>query len=345
MTALHWACDRGHTSVVGLLLKHHAKTDVVNKFAKPPLHIAVERGHQQIIRLLQEGVNYKEEEEAVAVESISLNVTDDLNSIPVVCKTEEVCTEEYEEEPVEDQVEKEEEERFSMEGDLPHSILADDSDEVASAAALELLKAQAALLPVDDSSTLVTSAVAHGQTLHLTEAGRQALKLIKQEMPLLPTATLKQDHLNADHNKCAKSSTSSNSSSHRNRNKHTESSYSSSTLTAPCLPALLSTSGVESIVEEIADESQEVTQVITLSPEQYAALTGETNGPIILQVLSSGEDQLNELDTGQIPPAPKRQKVMQLVTKTGQGLASQNQAVAKVSGQVLSVDVSRGGNL
>lgn len=369
MTALHWACDRGHTSIVGLLLKHHAKTDVANKFSKPPLHIAIERGHQQIVRLLQEGVNYKEEEEAVAVESISLNVTDDLNSIPVVCKTEEVCTEEYEEELVEDQAEKEEE-RFSMEGDLPHSILADDSDDqntsvlatlaelaeatskgsegsedVASAAALELLKAQAALLPVDDSSTLVTSAVAHGQTLHLTEAGRQALKLIKQEMPLLPTATLKQDHLNTDHNKATKSSTTSNSNSPKNQNKQNEASYSSSTLTAPCLPALLSTSGVESIVEEIADENQEVTQVITLSPEQYAALTGETNGPIILQVLSSAEERLNELDTGQNPPAPKRQKVMQLVTKTGQGLASQNKAVAKVSGQVLSVDVSRGSNL
>lgn len=50
---------------------------------------------------------------------------------------------------------------------------------MSNAAALELLKAQAALLPLDDSSTLVTSAVAHGQTLHLTEAGRQALKLIK----------------------------------------------------------------------------------------------------------------------------------------------------------------------
>lgn len=68
--------------------------------------------------------------------------------------------------------------------------------------------------------------------------------------------------------------------------------------------------------------------------KSHLNISGETNGPIILQVLSSGEDQLNELDTGQIPPAPKRQKVMQLVTKTGQGLASQNQAVAKVSGQV-----------
>lgn len=48
------------------------------------------------------------------------------------------------------------------------------------AAALELLRAQAALLPVDDSSTLVTSAVAHGQTLHLTEAGRQALRLMNK---------------------------------------------------------------------------------------------------------------------------------------------------------------------
>lgn len=63
-------------------------------------------------------------------------------------------------------------------------------------------------------------------------------------------------------------------------------------------------------------------------------ISGETNGPIILQVLSSAEERLNELDTGQNPPAPKRQKVMQLVTKTGQGLASQNKAVAKVSGQV-----------
>ncbi|MPC14172.1 hypothetical protein E2C01_006930 [Portunus trituberculatus] len=61
---------------------------------------------------------------------------------------------------------------------------------MSNAAALELLKAQAALLPLDDSSTLVTSAVAHGQTLHLTEAGRQALKLIKQELPLFPTSTL-----------------------------------------------------------------------------------------------------------------------------------------------------------
>lgn len=63
-------------------------------------------------------------------------------------------------------------------------------------------------------------------------------------------------------------------------------------------------------------------------------VSGETNGPIILQVLSSAEEQLNELDTGQTQPAPKRQKVMQLVTKTGQGLPAQNQAVAKVSGQV-----------
>lgn len=93
-------------------------------------------------------------------------------------------------------------------------------------------------------------------------------------MPLLPTATLKQDHLNTDHNKATKSSTTSNSNSPKNQNKQNEASYSSSTLTAPCLPALLSTSGVESIVEEIADENQEVTQVITLSPEQYAALTG-----------------------------------------------------------------------
>ena len=60
---------------------------------------------------------------------------------------------------------------------------------MSNAAALELLKAQAALLPLDDSSTLVTSAVAHGQTLHLTEAGRQALKLIKQVRSYIHSCT------------------------------------------------------------------------------------------------------------------------------------------------------------
>lgn len=65
--------------------------------------------------------------------------------------------------------------------------------------------------------------------------------------------------------------------------------------------------------------------------------SGGTNGPIILQVLPSDgaeEQQIHDIRRSQSPPTAKRQKVMQLVTRVGQGTPSQNHAVAKVSGQV-----------
>lgn len=370
MTPLHWACDRGHTSVVRLLLRYRAQTDAANKFSKTPLHLAVENGHENIVLLLQNGNSCKEEEEAVAVESISLDMTHDLDSIPVVCKTEEVHTEELLVEEVcensqnvsdSSQRSKEEEDFSAVGSELPHSIMADDSDDqnisvlatlaelaqatskgtestvdMSNAAALELLKAQAALLPLDDSSTLVTSAVAHGQTLHLTEAGRQALKLIKQELPHLPNNTLPQEPTEDEQEKTIKRS-SNNNSDDRCKERLSPCSH-TSTQSTSCLPALLPSSTAEPI--EDGEGVQEVTQVITLSPEQYAALTGGTNGPIILQVLpSSAEEQLNEIDRSQSPSVVKRQKVMHLVTRVGQGTSGQTQAVAKVSGQVLRVDL------
>ncbi|XP_045609766.2 serine/threonine-protein phosphatase 6 regulatory ankyrin repeat subunit B isoform X1 [Procambarus clarkii] len=349
MTALHWACDRGHTSIVKLLLKQRAQTDIANKFSKTPFHLAVEKGHENIVLLLQNGISCKEEE-AVAVESISLDLTHDLDTIPVVCKTEEVHTEEL----LIEEVCKEEENIPQVNSELPQSIMADDADDqnisvlatlaelaqatskgtesnvdMSSATALELLKAQAALLPIDDSSTLVTSAVAHGQTLHLTEAGRQALKLIKQELPLLPSNTLPQELTEND--KVIKKFRSSNTNTKAGEGGSSHTSVEPSS----CLPALLRASDASIAEDDERYEDQQVTQVITLSPEQYAALTGGTNGPIILQVLPSGadEDHFNEINKNQSPPATKRQKIMQLVTRVGQGSLGQNQALAKVSGQ------------
>ncbi|XP_042236924.1 GA-binding protein subunit beta-1-like isoform X2 [Homarus americanus] len=373
MTPLHWACDRGHTQIVRLLLKSYGQTDVTNKFSKTPLHLAVENGYENIVLLLQKGICCKEEEEAVAVESISLDITHDLDSIPVVCKTEEVHTEELLVEEVcensqstkeSSQSCKEGEDISSVDSELPHSIMADDTDDqnisvlatlaelaqatsrgtentvdMSSAAALELLKAQAALLPIDDASTLVTSAVAHGQTLHLTEAGRQALKFIKQELPLLPSNPLLQEPPSGiDQDKTNKKS--SNSITNAKRRDKTSSSH-VTVQSSSCLPALLPSSSIESVDDDDGEEVQQVTQVITLTSEQYAALTGGTNGPIILQVLpaSADEEHLNEINKNQSPPATKRQKVMQLVTRVGQGSSGLNQAVAKVSGEVLSVDL------
>ncbi|KAG7160567.1 GA-binding protein subunit beta-1-like [Homarus americanus] len=374
MTPLHWACDRGHTQIVRLLLKSYGQTDVTNKFSKTPLHLAVENGYENIVLLLQKGICCKEEEEAVAVESISLDITHDLDSIPVVCKTEEVHTEELLVEEVcensqstkeSSQSCKEGEDISSVDSELPHSIMADDTD-----AALELLKAQAALLPIDDASTLVTSAVAHGQTLHLTEAGRQALKFIKQELPLLPSNPLLQEPPSGiDQDKTNKKS--SNSITNAKRRDKTSSSH-VTVQSSSCLPALLPSSSIESVDDDDGEEVQQVTQKIQLSAfititwnsscihgdiffqhfllnsrfiiysgKFDTAIIGGTNGPIILQVLpaSADEEHLNEINKNQSPPATKRQKVMQLVTRVGQGSSGLNQAVAKVSGEVLSVDL------
>ncbi|KAK7083139.1 Ga binding protein beta chain [Halocaridina rubra] len=363
MSPLHWACDRGHTLIVRILLKHCAKKDLPNKFHKTPIHLAEENGHKQIVSLLN-GLSV-EERDAEAVDSISINMISD----PVVCKTEEVTTEEVrdftqEEITVKHHEDEEEEEEdpesiSTFDSDIQHSIITDDDADdqntsvlatlaelaevtsrggescidMSSVAALELLKAQAALMPIDDNSALVTSAVAHGHTLQLTEAGRQALKLIKQEPLWLPTSPLPQDTVEED---------DPSNSSIPNSGVTVSQSQVVSSSNGTCLPALLTSSErtEEAVVE---DESEHITRVITLTPEQYAALTGGKNGPIILQVMPGDGDDLNDIDTGQ--PLPKRQKIMQLVTKTGPAPRTQGQAVAHVTGEVLTVNVSGTGTL
>ncbi|KAK8407503.1 hypothetical protein O3P69_002210 [Scylla paramamosain] len=418
MTALHWACDRGHTSIVHLLLQHQAQTDIANKFFKTPLHLAVENRHDNIVVLLQGKISPKtendeeQEEDKTKAPGFSFP-SSSLGDIPVVCKTEEVHTE-FIEEVCEssDPVIEDEEEIPSGENELPHTIMddledqnisvlaslaelaqatksSDHSVDMSNAAALELLKAQAALLPLDDSSTLVTSAVAHGQTLHLTEAGRQALKLIKQELPLFPTSTLpkekNQEEESTTNEKTGENTTikkehplpttpialppppprppplsllSSISSSSTPTSSLLSSSSSSpsssllpvsslsslpssstslcspSSLSVSCLPTLLASSHTDEVKEE-----EQVTQVITLTAEQYAALTNGASGPVILQVLPSDatEEVIGEVNINTSPPC-KRQKIMQLVTKV-HGSSDQQIIMAKTSGKEKTVSV------
>lgn len=422
MTALHWACDRGHTSIVRLLLQHQAQTDIANKFFKTPLHLAVENRHDTIVVLLQGKISPKtendEEQEEVEEDDdgdkkpgqsktpVFSFPSSSLGDIPVVCKTEEVHTE-FIEEVCEssDPVIEDEEEIPTEENELPHSIMddledqnisvlaslaelaqatksSDHSVDMSNAAALELLKAQAALLPLDDSSTLVTSAVAHGQTLHLTEAGRQALKLIKQELPLFPTSNLpkeknqeeestanektdgsttsiKKEHplpttpialppppprpvppsllssISSSSTPTSLLSSSSPSSSLLSVSSLSSLPSSSTSLASPsslsvaCLPTLLASSHTDE-----AKEEEQVTQVITLTAEQYAALTNGASGPVILQVLPSDatEEVINGVNVSTSPSPSKRQKIMQLVTKV-HGSSDQQIMTAKTSGK------------
>lgn len=53
MTPLHWAVQNEHLEVVSTLLKHGANPDLVNKFDKTPVDIAVELNRMDILQTLQ----------------------------------------------------------------------------------------------------------------------------------------------------------------------------------------------------------------------------------------------------------------------------------------------------
>ncbi|CAL4069557.1 unnamed protein product [Meganyctiphanes norvegica] len=271
----------------------------------------------------------------------------------------------------------------NVESHLPHSIMADDGEdqstsvlatlaelaeatsrnadssiEVPSAVALELLRTQAALLPLDDTS-LLTTALSSGQTLQLTEAGKQAMRLIKPD-PLLP--------FNASRCSGFQEQESQREEEMQNRKKMKNSHKSNSPKSSSCLSSSQQTkyittdiasskSSVDDVntnkdidcdpseTEEVSQMSvsEEVAQVITLSPEQYAALTGGISGPIILQVLPhSGELQRDESASAsgqhsESQKSVKKQKLMQLVTRPG--YSHTGQPVVKVKGEVINVDL------
>lgn len=53
MTALHWAAQHGHHSVVETLIKHGADVHALSKFDKTPFDIAVDIQNTELMLLLQ----------------------------------------------------------------------------------------------------------------------------------------------------------------------------------------------------------------------------------------------------------------------------------------------------
>lgn len=54
MSLLHWACDRGCTDIVRLLLDCNADVNVSDADGQTPLHYACACGHAEIVQLLLE---------------------------------------------------------------------------------------------------------------------------------------------------------------------------------------------------------------------------------------------------------------------------------------------------
>ncbi|XP_076064348.1 ada2a-containing complex component 3 isoform X2 [Oratosquilla oratoria] len=348
MTALHWACDRGHTAIVKTLLQYAGRgkmsqqldTSLKNKFMKTALQLATENNHTEVIKLMKgEGVERNTKEEEAAVESITLDMASGgqvPHPVSYVCKTEEVTTEEvsFMEEvthvPEADIEMNRREDIGKVIEDLPESIMTDDAEdkntsvlatlaelaaqtsrgspeashEVTSRAALELLRAQASLLPDHDQPSLVANAIEHGQIFQLTEAGRQVLQFFQKEVSensfLLPPSTMPQPELPSTHDDSP------------SRNKKTSVGKKEETKARVWDGG---GKGKTEVTPKETGESQPVTRVITLSPEQYAALTSPGSGPIIVQVASSSGNR--NTDAKEDPKQMvKKQKISQFIAKS-----------------------------
>ena len=59
MTALHWAVERGHISMVETLLRFGAEVTTDSKFGKTPLEIASDTGRPDIFEMLQNADQFR----------------------------------------------------------------------------------------------------------------------------------------------------------------------------------------------------------------------------------------------------------------------------------------------
>uniref|UniRef100_A0A1B6CQW1 Uncharacterized protein n=1 Tax=Clastoptera arizonana TaxID=38151 RepID=A0A1B6CQW1_9HEMI len=201
MTPLHWAAESGHADIVKLLLKNGANPQSINKFDSTPDQIASKKHRPDIVNLIQEIVamdpsdrpkKIKKSQDKVKVEA-TLNIcnpeqpesskelhllTTSVFNKPKINKSDPTPIE-NKHEVTEIRVMKLtsgkrknanneiiEESRVGNEmGTIPNP----------TQKTLQILQEHGiTMLPVDDSD-LVTSAMASGQTVVLTEAGKLAL--------------------------------------------------------------------------------------------------------------------------------------------------------------------------
>ena len=56
--SLHWATQKGYSTIIEILLKNGANVNARDKFKQTPLHLAILHGHSTIVEiLLQNGAN------------------------------------------------------------------------------------------------------------------------------------------------------------------------------------------------------------------------------------------------------------------------------------------------
>ncbi|KAL4225322.1 Ga binding protein beta chain [Mactra antiquata] len=202
MTPLHWATEKGHLDVIEVLLKSGADMSCENKFEKTPLDIAIMNGRPDIVQTIQmaqhTAITNLEPQETVTVETTEVdgpeaiidgsdhisieghtNLTNDNDGSNLLLQNLESVKAENADDSAE--------EGNSTSVLATLAALAEATAQNTTTAgsntsdALNWLESQGITMISTSDGNIITSAVESGQTVTLTEAGKIALNIIKQQ--------------------------------------------------------------------------------------------------------------------------------------------------------------------
>lgn len=186
MTPLHWATEKGHLHVVELLIKNGADINVDDKFERSTLEIAQENERTDILQLLQLGMNNPDLTGLTEGETVTIETTDELSSainasvIEEIPAVSNVITSVSNSTVVPNSVKKE-----SASHVLPVTLVdnstSPNKSDPSTAEAVSWLESHGITMISTNDAGIITSAVESGQSIALTEAGKMALNIIKQQ--------------------------------------------------------------------------------------------------------------------------------------------------------------------
>ncbi|XP_058062794.1 ankyrin repeat and KH domain-containing protein mask-like [Anopheles bellator] len=227
MTALHWAVNQKHSKIVEMLLQNGADPNVVSKFDKTPIQLALESGQGELWQVMllanqmraasNEQVGVQEATDSLMYElqqhkerhrgpptdgvdsksgvgvgdddDVEDNITMDLSSDSSSRLTEQQNGADDSRDDADHLIERED----SMSDAMTNLEQSTDTDpKNLDSGTLQMLKEHGiALIPSDDTGSLITSAIQSGRKIVLSEAGKFALNETRnlQQQPLSRSVT------------------------------------------------------------------------------------------------------------------------------------------------------------
>lgn len=201
MTPLHWATEKGHLDVIEVLLKAGADMTCENKFEKTPMDIAIMNGRPDIVQALQmaqhTAITNLEPQETVTVETSEVDGPDTIidGSDQITIEAHGNLSTDTDDSNLLLQnirnVKTENADDSAEEGNstsvlatlaaLAEATAQNTTTSTSTSDAINWLESQGITMISTSDGNIITSAVESGQTITLTEAGKIALNIIKQQ--------------------------------------------------------------------------------------------------------------------------------------------------------------------